>query len=96
MAAEVTDNPDRNRYEIREDGRLAGFSRYRDEEGVRVFMHTEIHPDFEGAGLGRVLAQEALEDVRRQGRRVAAECPFIASYIRDHPEVQDLLEGASG
>jgi predicted GNAT family acetyltransferase len=96
LAAEVTDNPDRNRYEIREDGRLAGFSRYRDEDGVRVFMHTEIHSDFEGRGLGRVLAQEALEDVRRQGRSAAAECPFIAAYIRDHPEVQDLVEGASG
>jgi predicted GNAT family acetyltransferase len=96
LAAEVTDNPDRNRYEIREDGRLAGFSRYRDEDGVRVFMHTEIHSDFEGQGLGRVLAQEALDDVRRQGRRVVAECPFIAAYIRDHPEMQDLLEGASG
>jgi len=96
LAAEVTDNPDRNRYEIREDGRLAGFSRYRDEDGVRVFMHTEIHSDFEGKGLGQVLAQEALEDVRRQGRRVIAECPFISAYIRDHPEVQDLLEENAG
>ena len=86
MAAEVTDKEERNRYEIRESGELAGYSRYRDEDGRRVFLHTEIKPDFEGQGLGRVLAQEALADARSKGLEIAAECPFISGYIRDHPE----------
>jgi predicted GNAT family acetyltransferase len=86
LAAEVTDKEDRNRYEIRESGELAGYSRYRDEDGRRVFLHTEIKPDFEGQGLGRVLAQEALADARGKGLEIVAECPFIAAFIRDHPE----------
>jgi uncharacterized protein len=86
LAAEVTDRAERHRYEIREGGKLAGYSRYRDEDGRRVFLHTEIEEDFEGRGLGRVLAQEALADARREGLEIEAECPFIAAYIRDHPE----------
>jgi predicted GNAT family acetyltransferase len=86
LAAEVIDREDRNRYEIRENGRLAGYSSYRDKDGRRVFLHTEIKEDFEGEGLGRVLAQEALADARGKGFEIEAECPFIAGYIRDHPE----------
>jgi uncharacterized protein len=86
LAAEVTDRTERHRYEIREGGKLAGYSRYRDEDGRRVFLHTEIKEDFEGRGLGRVLAQEALSDTRRKGLEVTADCPFISSYIREHPE----------
>jgi predicted GNAT family acetyltransferase len=86
VAAEVTDNAERHRYEVRDGGRLAGYSRYRDEDGRRTFLHTEIREDFEGQGLGRVLAQEALRDARAKGHEVEAECPFISAYIRDHPE----------
>ena len=82
----MTDKEERNRYEIRENGKLAGYSRYRDEDGRRIFLHTEIEPDFEGQGLGRVLAQEALADARSKGLEIGAECPFISAYIRDHPE----------
>jgi predicted GNAT family acetyltransferase len=86
LAAEVTDKTERHRYEIRETGELAGYSRYRDEQGRRIFLHTEIKPDFEGHGLGRVLAQEALADARKKGLVIGADCPFISAYIRDHPE----------
>ena len=82
----MTDRTERHRYEVREKGVLAGYSRYRDEDGRRIFLHTEIKPDFEGHGLGQVLAQEALADARAKGLEIEAECPFIAAYIRDHPE----------
>jgi predicted GNAT family acetyltransferase len=29
--------------------------------------------------------------VRAKGLIVIADCPFIAAYIRDHPEYADLL-----
>ena len=82
----MTDRTERHRYEIRQSGRLAGYSRYRDERGRRIFLHTEIEPDFEGQGLGRVLAQQALRDARGKGLEIGAECPFVSAYIRDHPE----------
>ena len=40
-------------------------------------------------------AQAALDDVRAQGLRVIARCPFFASYIDRHPAYADLVESAT-
>lgn len=86
MSVEVTDNRDEARYEIRTDGELAGFALYR-LEGTRItFVHTEIVPEHEGAGLGGRLARAALDDARSRNLSVVPRCPFIAAYIRRHSE----------
>ena len=87
----VENNPAATRYDVRVDGALAGFARYRLGEGVVVFVHTEIGDEYAGQGVGSVLARAALDDVRARGERVVARCPFIAAYIARHPEYQDLL-----
>ena len=40
------------------------------------------------------VARAALDDVRRQGRQVTPVCPFIAAYIKRHPEYIDLVDEA--
>lgn len=89
----VEDNPDESRYEARIGERVVGVAEYElpDEAGPIVFVHTEVLPDAEGHGVGSRLARGALDDVRRRGLRVVAECPFIATYIRRHPEYDDLI-----
>lgn len=90
---EVSDNPDRHRYEARSDGALAGFAVYRREPGRIIFVHTEVDPAFEGRGVGGALARQALDGLRDDGSlQVVAECPFIASWIQRHPDYQSLLE----
>ena len=91
MTTDVRDAPDRNRYEVTVDGELAGFAEYRDQDGARVFTHTEVFDAFEGKGVGTVLARGALAAVRAAGTPVVAKCPFIAGYIERHDEYQDLL-----
>ena len=93
---EVADNPERRRYEVRLDGRVAGFSAYVPVEGRLIFTHTEVDPELEGQGIGSSLARGALDDVRRRGLRVTARCPFIAAHIRRHDEYADLLEPPEG
>jgi uncharacterized protein len=91
---DVTDNPAERRYEARVEGdALAGFAAYRLRgEDVIVFTHTEVDPAHEGEGIGGALARGALDDVRARGeRRVVALCPFIAAWVRRHPDYQDLL-----
>lgn len=96
MDVAVQDNPQEHRYEVREDGRLAGFVQYR-RTGSRITMiHTEIDPRFEGRGLGSELARAALADIRAQGLELVPVCPFIAAYVRRHPdEYLDLVAAGS-
>ena len=57
-----------------------------------IFTHTEIDDAFEGQGLGSTLAKAALADAREHGLRVVPLCPFIAGYIKKHPEYTDLVD----
>lgn len=79
-------NPERLRYEIEIDGRIAGHADYRREDGAIRFTHTEVAPEFEGQGVGSRLAKFALDDARRQGLKAIAQCRFIASYIARHEQ----------
>ena len=89
---EVRDNPSEQRYDVFVDTSLAGSTFYRTEPDLVIFTHTEIDPAYEGRGVGSSLAREALDDVRKQGKHVVPQCPFIAGYIRRHEEYVDLVD----
>ena len=87
----VADNLAESRYEAWLDDRLVGVSEY-DLAGERiVFVHTEVDPSVEGMGIGSRLAQGALDDVRRRGLTLVAECPFISAWLKRHRDYQDLV-----
>jgi predicted GNAT family acetyltransferase len=88
---EVHDNGAELRYEAIADGRLVGEIRYRREPGAIVMVHTEVAPSAEGKHVGSSLVEAALADVRARGLRVVPQCPFVAAYIRRHPEYADLV-----
>lgn len=92
MTTDVADAPDRSRFEITVDGVLAGFSAYRRRPGRVVFTHTEIGPEWEGRGLGSILAARALASVAAAGDTVVPRCPFIAAYLRRHPDTAVTVE----
>lgn len=82
----VDNNAGEHRYEISVDGELAGFTAYRDHGDQRVFHHTEIGDAFGGRGLSTELVAQALADTRDAGKRIVGVCPFVAAYLRKHPE----------
>lgn len=88
-------NESENRYEVYVEGELAGFSAYELDDKRIVFTHTEVDDRFEGHGVGSKLARAALDDVRAEGtRRVVPRCPFIKSWIEEHPDYSDLVHRA--
>ena len=89
---EVRDNESEHRFEIHDDGKLAGFARYVRRPGRIFFVHTEVDPAFEGRGLGSQLASAALDATRATGERIVPLCPFIASYVERHPEYAELID----
>ncbi|WP_412029318.1 GNAT family N-acetyltransferase [Deinococcus yunweiensis] len=88
----VTVNEARHRYEITVDGRVAGFAEYQDVAGARMLPHTEIDEGHEGEGLGSTLVKYALDDIRTRQLHVVPMCPFVAAYMRRHPEYTDLVQ----
>lgn len=87
----VADNPEQQRYEIRVDGELAGFSQYKPKPGQIAFTHTEIDDRFEGQGLGGKLVAFALDDARGRGLAVLPFCPFVKGYIQRHGGYVELV-----
>jgi uncharacterized protein len=96
---QIVDNPVERRFEALIGDRLAGLVTYRLRPGQVVFLHTEVAPAFEGQGIGSRLAAGALDEARARGLSVVPRCPFIAGYIRRHPEYVGLVadrEGGAG
>ena len=89
----VVDAPAASRFEVLVDGRVAGFAEYRRTSSSVSFTHTVVDPEFEGRGLGSVLARGALDASREAGLAVLPFCPFIRGYIQRHPAYLDLVPG---
>lgn len=93
-AVHVTDKPDRNRFEITVDGQQAGFAEYRSRPGRVVLTHTEVDDAFQGQGIAGKLTRAALDSIREQGKQVTPLCPYVAEYIKKHPEYGDMVDEA--
>ena len=87
-AAEYTiaDAPGRQRFEIRDGDRVAGFTEYRRRGDVIAFIHTEVAPEYEGQGVASRLISAALDIAREDGAMVLPFCPFVRGYIAKHPD----------
>src|ERR1044072_8921967 len=86
-------NQDENRYEINIGDEVA-ILLYRKHGDTITLIHTEVPPSMGGKGIGNKLAQFALEDARAQNLQVVASCPFVAAYVRRHPDYMSLLTEA--
>ena len=90
MSATVTDNTERRRFELVEQG-LVAFADYRRDAGRLILPHVEAPPALRGTGAAGRLMSGVLEIARAEGLKVVPICPYAAVFIRRHPEYQDLL-----
>ena len=86
----VVHNPERKRFEVKIDGRLAVCEYIMTSTRI-IFTHTEVPKGLEGKGIGTALAKTAMEYARANSLKIMPLCPYIASYMRRHPEHQDML-----
>jgi predicted GNAT family acetyltransferase len=90
LQLDIRNNTAQNRFEAEVDGLLA-VSEYMNLKDKIVFTHTEVPTALEGRGIASQLAKAGLEFAREQGKVVVPICPYVAAYIRRHPEYRALV-----
>ena len=88
--ANVTHNEEAHRFEAGIGG-LRAFIAYSRFPGRIVYTHTEVPQPLEGQGVAAKLTRVALDFARVHHLRVVPLCPYVSSFIRKHPEYQDLV-----
>jgi uncharacterized protein len=78
------------RFELAQDGHIATLE-YTLSGDVLTLIETEVPPALRGSGIARELAKTALDWARANHKKVDVLCPFVAGYVRKHPEYADLL-----
>jgi uncharacterized protein len=89
--SDIVNNKTEHRYELAVDGHIAA-TYYEIADGVITFVHTEVPPELGGKGIGSRLIEGALDQVRADGLKVIAQCPFVKAFIEKHPDYADLLK----
>lgn len=61
----------------------------------RVFFHTEVDDAYSGQGLAAQLVRAALDETIESGHRIVAVCPYVAAYVRKHPEYAEHVDATT-
>lgn len=86
----IEDRTDRRQYELHVEGETATIT-YRLASERITFIHTRVPPALEGRGIAARLARYVLDDARRRGLAVVPICPYVAGFIKRHPDYRDLV-----
>lgn len=88
---EVIHNPAKNRFETWIDNQLSKLDYLLDQETI-VMTHVGVFPDHRGQGVAGKLVEVALNYAQENSLRVIPMCPYVAAYIRRHPQYIDLTK----
>lgn len=94
MSHDIQHNPDRNRFETTVDGHECVLD-YSLAENVISMTRVYVPPPVEGQGIAGAITRHALDYSREQDWKVIPRCPYVAAWIKRHPEYQDLIAGAA-
>ncbi len=84
-------NEQKKRFELEVEGHIAFIECILTNENIMFLTHTEVPHSLEGKGIGSRIVLLALEYIKAHGYTLAPLCPFVAKYLRIHPEWQVLL-----
>jgi len=85
-----TERVTRGRFEIERDGNVA-FLEYALAGTILELIHTEVPDSMRGTGVASDLAESALQWAREHRLKVDVICPFVAGYLKRHPQYSDLV-----
>ena len=87
----VSNNEKEQRFEIHQENEIA-YLEYRFYKSDIALMHTFVPDSLEGKGIASALAHHALDWAREHQKPVMVYCPFVAAYLKRHPEEGDIVD----
>lgn len=60
-------------------------------ENKMYLTHTEVPKELEGKGVASSMAKQVLQQIKDEGLFLVPLCPFIAAYLKRHPEWKEIL-----
>jgi len=88
---DLIDNQEANQYEFNVGTHIAKIEYIKTKNGEIYLTHTEVPTTIEGQGIGSQLVEKALFDIDKKGLRLIPLCPFVAGYIKKHPDWKHLV-----
>ena len=93
LPAEITDNVGSHRFELQVHGETAVLVYERTGDLLRL-IHTEVPQSLEGKGVGSKLVSAVLRFAQENKVSVVPLCPFVAQYVKRHPEYSAIVDPA--
>ena len=86
----LSENKEKKRFEANIEGKTAIIEYIRTKDKMYL-THTEVPKELEGKGIASEMVKEVLKRIEEEGVKLVPLCPFVAGYIKKHPEYKTLL-----
>lgn len=91
LPAEITDNVALHRFELHIDTATAVLVYERAGDLLRL-IHTEVPQSLKGKGVASKLVSAVLRFAQGNNLSVVPLCPFVAQYMKRHPEYSAIVD----
>ncbi len=79
-------NRPKKRFELQLENEIIFIEYILTKDNSIYLTHTEVPRSLEGNGLGSIIVKKALDYIRKKGYKMIPLCPFVAAYLKRHPE----------
>ena len=91
MTLDIRNNEEESQFETTVDGHVALTAYDLEDPNRIVFTHTDVPEALAGRGIAGEIVKFGLDHAREKKLTVVPQCAYVASYIKRHPEYQDLV-----
>ncbi|RXR21121.1 N-acetyltransferase [Flavobacterium amnicola] len=84
-------NQEKKRFELEVEGKIAFIEYILNNENIMFLTHTEVPIGLEGKGAGSAIVLKTLTYIKEKKYTLAPLCPFVAAYVKRHPEWKTIL-----
>lgn len=88
---DLIDNVEQKQYEFHVGEYLPKIEYIKTKNGEIYLTHTEVPIALEGQGIATQLVEKVLADIESKDLKLVPMCPFVAKYIKKHPDWKRIV-----